>query len=154
MSPRVPKSAKLYARAAIMWGVAGGILFIPCSMMLVALAWLLNSGWLFPLLVLLGIILTYTGVYLFFSGGTALLEGRADWQFKLSLAPWFAWNVLLGLSMLHVGETVYAAVSPGATPPPFGLFFDICVGLHLVANAAFIIGYQYVRDPVQHASDA
>lgn len=152
MSPRVPKSAKIYARAAIMWGVAGGILFIPCAMMLVALAWLLKSGWLFPLLVLLGIVLTYAGVYLFFSGGSALLEGRPDWQLKLSLAPWFAWNVLLGLSMLHAGEVVYAAVAPGAAAPPFGVFFDICVALHLVANAAFIIGYQYVRDPAQRVS--
>jgi len=71
MSARTNTSTNFYARAAIMWGVAGGILFIPCAMMLVALAWLLNSGWTFPLLVMLGIVLTYGGVYLFFTGGTA-----------------------------------------------------------------------------------
>ena len=150
MSPRVTPSAKFYGRAAIIWGVAGGILFIPCAMMLVALAWLLKSGWTFPLLVLLGIVLTYAGVYLFFSGGAALLQGKPDWQIRLSLAPWFAWNVLLGLSMLHAGELLYAAFSHEA-PPPFGIFLDICVTLHLVANAFFIIAYQYIRMPSQRA---
>lgn len=152
MTLRVPTSAKVYARAAIMWGVAGGIIFIPCAMMLVALAWLLNAGWVFPALVALGILLTYGGVYLFFSGGIALLEGRPGWQLKLSLAPWFAWNVLLGLSLLHAGEVIYAAVTPGVLPPPYGVFFDVCVALHLIANAAFIIGYQYIREPAREAA--
>lgn len=152
MSTRMPNSAGFYARAAIMWGVAGGILFIPCAMMLVALAWLLKSGWTFPLLVLLGIVLTYAGVYLFFSGGAALLQGWSDWQIRLSLAPWFAWNVLLGLSMLHAGESLYAAFAPEAAPSPFGIFIDICVALHLVANAFFIVAYRYVRPPSRAAA--
>jgi hypothetical protein len=131
----------LYARAAIMWAMAGGILFVPCALILMAQAWHLERGWTFPALVMLGVVSTYAGAYLYFSGGAALMHGRPGWQLRLTLAPWFTWNLLLGLSLLHLWDVGRALFVPGVLPPPFGAFLDVCAALHVAGNALFLATY-------------
>src|SRR5688572_8199365 len=97
MRDRPPVAWRFYARAARLWAVAGGIIFLPCAILLL-IGFSIGGSILGPGLAALSIALTYVGAYLFYTGGEMLLSGQHGWRTRLILAPLATWNVLVVLT--------------------------------------------------------
>jgi len=152
MRGRPPVAWRFYARAARIWAVAGGIIFLPCAILLL-IGFSTGGSLVGPGLAALSIALTYVGAYLFYTGGAMMLSGQRGWRTRLILAPLATWNVLVVLTGFRV-YSLARSIEASTVLPVLSAFVAICAVLHVFVNAAFLIGLPFVRRPAADGTES
>lgn len=147
----VSPCVRRYARAVQVWAICGAVLFAPGALILTILGLVLMGA--LGVAVLIPIVCTLYGAYLFYAAGSALRRGEAA-RGQIIWATVVTWNVLVLLSawaLWHVGTMAATDwprfVAEYSRVKVFDGYLLAASALHVFVNGAFLIAAAFIRTP-------
>ena len=157
-SETVSPCVRRYARAMQAWAIGGAVLFAPGALILAILGLVLMGA--LGVAVLVPVVCTLYGAYLFYAAGSALRRGEAA-RGQVVWAALVTWNVLVLLSawaLWHVGAMAVTDwsrfVAEYARVSAFDGYLLAASALHVFVNGAFLIAAAFVPKPPEAAAAA
>lgn len=147
-----------FARALQAWAVCGAAIFAPGALILAFFGLVLMGA--LGVVILVPIVCTLYGAYLFYAAGAALRRGEAV-RGQIAQAALVTWNVLVLLSawaLWHVGAMAATDwprfVAEYSRVGAFDGYLLAASALHVFVNGAFLIVAGFIRAPRAAASAA
>lgn len=147
----VSPCARRFARALQAWAVCGAAIFAPGALILAFFGLVLMGA--LGVVILVPILCTLYGAYLFYAAGAALRRGEAV-RGQIVQAALVTWNVLVLLSawaLWHVGTMAATDwprfVAEYAHVNAFDGYLLAASALHVFVNGAFLIAARFIRTP-------
>lgn len=157
-SEAVSPCVRKFARALQAWAICGAVVFAPGAVILTILGLVLMGA--FGVVMMLPIVCTLYGAYLFYDAGRALRRGEAAGG-RVVWAALVTWNVLVLLSawtLWHVGEMAATDwsrfVAEYSRVGAFDAYLLAASVLHFFVNGAFLIAAAFIRTPPDAAVPA